>query len=111
MNTSARALFSRGGIEEALTGRKPVLLNVVPDSLLTLAVYVSRDYVQAGIVDLKGATLRSERIQLSSSETGTSFMRKLFMLTDSVVNDEKKAKLWGLASHPSDRSTCRTALF
>lgn len=83
------------GIEDALTGRKPVLLDVVPDSLLTLSVYVSRDYVQAGIVDLKGAMLRSERIQLSPSETGSSFMRKLFMLTDSVVN-EKKERLWGI---------------
>lgn len=92
----AEGIVFERGIEEALTGRKPILLDVVPDSLLTLGIYISRDYVQAGIVDLKGATLRSERIHLSTAETETSFMRKLFMLTDSVVKDEIKPKLWGI---------------
>lgn len=92
----AEGIVFERGIEEASTGRKPILLDVVPDSLLTLGVYISRDYVQAGIVDLKGATLRSERIHLSVTETETSFMRKLFMLTDSVVKDEIRQKLWGI---------------
>ena len=84
------------GIEEASTGRKPLLLQVVPDSLLTLGVYISRDYIQAGIVDLKGASLRNERIHLSASETEESFIRKLFMLTDSVFNIDRRANIWGI---------------
>lgn len=92
----AEGVVFEKGTEESVAGRKPALLDVVPDALLTLGVYISREYVQAGIVDLKGSMMRSEQVRLSAAETETSFMRKLFMLTDSVVRDNMAQNLWGI---------------
>jgi predicted NBD/HSP70 family sugar kinase len=61
-----------------------------------LGIYISRDFIQAGIVDLKGSTLRSERIQLSTTETEADFFRKLYLVTDRIVNLEKRDNLWGI---------------
>lgn len=88
-------VFERG-VYEASTGRKPVRLHIVPDSLLTLGIYINREFIQAGVVDLTGATLRSERVQFSATETEENFFRKLYMVTDRIINIEKKANLWGI---------------
>jgi predicted NBD/HSP70 family sugar kinase len=96
------------GTETNSVGRKADLIDVVPNSLLTLGVSVEASYIEVGIVNLKGAILRREKIKLSPDEEEESFIRKLNLLLNTIVTDEYKKRLWGVGISsigPMDIST------
>lgn len=82
--------------ENSAIGRKADLIAVVPDSLLTLGIYIGSSVINVGIINLQGAILRNEEISLSPDETEESFVRKIFMLTDLVYTEDIKSRVWGI---------------
>lgn len=84
------------GTANASAGRRADLIEVVPNSLLTLGILIESSYIQIGIINLKGAILRSEQAKLSADDDESSFIRKMFMLIRMVVTDEYKDRLWGV---------------
>ena len=52
------------GTSASTSGRRPTLLEVVPDSLLTLGISVGRDYLQVGIINLTGAIVLHNQVQI-----------------------------------------------
>jgi len=79
-------------------GRKTDLIDVVPDSLLTFSIQIRADAIQAGIVNLKGAILKSETMPLTPEDDETTFSRKLHTLIEDILSDEHDyaQKLWGV---------------
>lgn len=82
--------------EKSAIGRKADLIVVVPDSLLTLGIYIGSSRINVGIINLHGAILRNEEISLSPDESEQSFIRKLFMLIDMVYTKDIRPKVWGI---------------
>jgi len=55
------------GVAEAELGRKPVLLDINPDSCYALGLNISRDKCSLGIVNLKGELKARKEIDLSNA--------------------------------------------
>lgn len=89
-------IMSASDTENSVIGRKADLITVVPDSLLTLGIYIGSSVINAGIINLQGAILRNEEISLSPDETEESFIRKLFMLVDLVKTEDILPRIWGI---------------
>jgi predicted NBD/HSP70 family sugar kinase len=77
-------------------GRRADLLRIVPDSLLTLGVFIERGYAEIGIVNLNGSILKSERFEISPRETADNFLDTLLHICTKLVNDEWKDRIWGI---------------
>jgi predicted NBD/HSP70 family sugar kinase len=77
-------------------GRKRVFLDVLPDSLLTLGIYIGRDILKVGIINLKGQILQSESLDLSFMENNDVFIKNLFMLCDHLLESKYKEGIWGI---------------
>lgn len=77
-------------------GRKRVFLDVLPDSLLTLGIYIGRDILKVGIINLKGQILQSESLDLSFMENNDVFIKNLFMLCDHLLETKYKEGVWGI---------------
>ncbi|MEM1484699.1 ROK family protein [Oscillospiraceae bacterium PP1C4] len=84
------------GICESSAGRKPTLLEVVADSLLTLGICVGRDFLQVGIVDLKGRIISSDQIQMAQITSEETFMKSLFAICDRIFENVDRSKVWGI---------------
>ncbi len=84
------------GITQASVGRKPVLLEAVDDSLLTIAVYIGRDFLMVGIVDLKGHIRICEHVSTSKIFSSAAVQSNILRLCDSVITRSDKSKIWGI---------------
>lgn len=89
-------IVEESGQIDSHTGRKPALLKVIPDSLLTLGICFVRDHIEVGIIDLRGCILRSVRFPISPKETLDSFLETLLHVTDGFMTDEIKRRIWGI---------------
>ena len=89
-------IVSEHGTDESTSGRKPVMIDIVNDCLLTLGVYIGLENVVVSVINLKGASLCAERMKVSPDDTEKTFLRKLNMLIDSVLTDDIRGKLWGI---------------
>ena len=84
------------GMAESTGGRRRTYLQVIPDSLLTLGIYIGRDTLSVGIIDLKGQIIQSEDRKLSAMESNEILLEKLFLLCDGMIQKEHKGKIWGI---------------
>lgn len=84
------------GTTQSTVGRKPVLLEAVADSLLTLAVYLGRDFLMVGIVDLKGKVRLSEHVSMSRITTSGAVLSNVLRLCDSTIARTDRSKIWGI---------------
>lgn len=84
------------GVAESTGGRRRTYLQAVPDSLLTLGIYVGRDNLKAGIINLKGQIIQSESMELSVMENNDVFLKGLFLLCDRMMQTRYKEKIWGI---------------
>jgi len=84
------------GEAKSTGGRKRTYLDVVPDSLLTLGIYIGRDALNVGIINLKGQILQTENMELSFMENNDVFLKSLFMLCDRLLETKYKSKIWGI---------------
>lgn len=83
------------GAADSTGGRKRTYLQVIPDALLTLGVFINRDNLYVGIINLKGQILQSDSIELTAMENNDTFLKKLYLLCDRLMKEEKAKKLWG----------------
>ena len=83
------------GAADYTVGIKRYYLQVIPDALLTLGVFVNRDNLYVGIINLKGQILQSDSIELTAMENNDTFLKKLYLLCDRLMKEEKAKKLWG----------------
>jgi predicted NBD/HSP70 family sugar kinase len=91
----------QGVVEESgkavtVVGRKADLLRIVPDSLLSLGIFVNRGYTEIGVVNLNGSILRSERFEVSPSESVDDFLDILLYLSSKYMTGEWKGRIWGI---------------
>ncbi len=84
------------GVAQSTGGRKRTYLQVIPESLLTLGIYISRDHLNVGIIDLKGQVIQAENMELSAMEGNDIFLKKLFLLCDRLMRTGHKEKIWGI---------------
>ena len=78
------------------SGRRPILLDIVADSQLTLGVNIGRDNVRAGIIDLRGNVLVSNNFAMGHINNADDFMKALFVLCDSILKTSGSPKIWGI---------------
>ncbi len=84
------------GVADSTGGRKRTYLQVVPESLLTLGIYINRDSLNVGIINLKGQIIQSESMELSVMESNDIFLKRLFLLCDRFMQTEYREKIWGI---------------
>jgi predicted NBD/HSP70 family sugar kinase len=91
-----KGIVGECGEANSTGGRKRVFLDVLPDSLLTLGIYIGRDILKVGIINLKGQILQSESLDLSFMENNDVFIKSLFMLCDHLLETKYKEGIWGI---------------
>lgn len=84
------------GVADSTGGRKRTYLQVVPESLLTLGIYINRDNLNVGIINLKGQIIQSESMELSVMESNDIFLKRLFLLCDRLMQTRFGEKIWGI---------------
>lgn len=84
------------GVANSTGGRKRTYLQVVPESLLTLGIYINRDNLNVGIINLKGQIVQSESMELSVMESNDIFLKRLFLLCDRLMQTRFGEKIWGI---------------
>lgn len=84
------------GTTASVAGRRPTLLEVVPDSLLTLGISVGRDFLQVGIITLTGAVLLSSQVPVGQFSTEESFLNGLLAVCESTLQTVPFHKVWGI---------------
>lgn len=92
----SKGIVRECGTSESASGRKPTLLEVVPDALLTLGIAVGRDFLQVGIIDLTGRIVLSDQIQMSQITSEDTFLQSLFAICDNILNNIKDSRVWGI---------------
>jgi predicted NBD/HSP70 family sugar kinase len=91
-----QGVVEESGKIETTAGRRADLLRIVPDSLLTLGVFVERGFTEIGMVNLNGNILRSERFGISPKEAADDFLDTLLHICTKLINDEWKDRIWGI---------------
>lgn len=84
------------GEADSTGGRKRTYLQADPDSLLTLGIFINRDNLNVGIINLKGRIIQSESLEFSIMESNDVFMRSLFLLCDRLMQTGYQEKIWGI---------------
>lgn len=84
------------GTSETQTGRKPILLEAVPESLLTLGVHIGRDFIMAGIVDLCGNVRSFEHIPLPQILSRESLISGVLLLCERSLASVEQRRVWGI---------------
>ncbi|GMQ57966.1 ROK family transcriptional regulator [Vallitalea sediminicola] len=77
-------------------GRKRTNLDISNESLLTLGIYIGRDFLQVGVINLKGQILQAENISLKEIKNNEMLMDSLFMLCDKLIKSRYKDNIWGI---------------
>ncbi|WP_193774454.1 ROK family protein [Vallitalea guaymasensis] len=77
-------------------GRKRTNLDVSNDSLLTMGIYIGRDFLQVGIINLKGQILQTENISLKEIKSNEMLIDSIFMLSDKLIQSRYKDNIWGI---------------
>lgn len=75
------------------SGRKAKLLNVVADSILSLGIMIGRNHVKAGIIDLKGNVLISNRFSIDQVHNSDDFIKALYIICDSIISEHNRSKI------------------
>lgn len=91
-----RGIVRECGPGESSAGRRPTLLEVVPEALLTLGICVGRDFLQVGIIDLQGHTVLSDQIQMSQITNEETFLNSLCAICDHILSSVDASKVWGI---------------
>lgn len=89
-------IVRESGEADSTGGRKRTFLQAVPDSLLTLGIYISRDRLMVGIINLKGQMIQSESMEFSMLEGNDVFLKSLYLLCDRMMQTESRDKIWGI---------------
>lgn len=84
------------GEGDSTGGRKRTNLQAVPDALLTLGIFINRDCLNVGLINLKGQVMAEERLKLTAGEGNELFLKKLFLLCDKFMGTEYREKIWGI---------------
>lgn len=77
-------------------GRKPKLLEIDSEALLTLAISIDREMLKVGIVNAKGTILRSEHIPFPRIDSNQVLIDNIFYLCDLMMKDPLKDRFWGI---------------
>lgn len=77
-------------------GRKPKLLELNPNALLTLAVSIDREMLLVGIVNARGMILRSEHIPFRQVDTNQMLTDTIIYLCDRMMQDPLSRNFWGI---------------
>ncbi len=93
--------FDAGIIRECgksvtLSGRKPKLLELVPDSLLTMGVDIGRDFIEVGIVDLCGKVQFYEHVAMVNIHSSEALLSAILGLCNNIISKTNKSKVWGI---------------
>lgn len=95
-------LIGSGLIKEGMTsdiqtvGRKPIRLHPNENSIYSLGIYISRDYIKFSILTLSAYIIKETTIALYEDETSTSLIRKLLDGIDEILEDTDKNKICGI---------------
>lgn len=77
-------------------GRKPKLLELNPNALLTLAVSIDREMLLVGIVNARGTILRAEHIPFRQVDNNQILTDNIFYLCDMMMQDPLNRNFWGI---------------
>lgn len=91
-----KGIIRECGVASKNNGRRPTLLEVVPNSLLTLAISIDRDMLEVGIINLKGQILCVESVPFNFIRGNDAFLSSLYMICDRIVKTSYFEKVWGV---------------
>ncbi|TAH68303.1 MAG: ROK family protein [Anaerolineaceae bacterium] len=92
----AKGILQECGSASSTGGRKPMFLDVVPNSLLSLGVSIGRDVIQVGIINLKGEVIQSENLPFAPIVDGDAFLGSIFYLCDELLKHKLRSNIWGI---------------
>lgn len=78
-----------GYIQEVSAGRTPILLTTNPSVLLSLGVYISRDFVEVALIDISGMICVHQKTAFAIEESNDSFINKITDQIDFVLQQSK----------------------
>lgn len=84
------------GHSDSTGGRRAAVLEIHPGALLTLGIAVGREYVQVGIVNLRGEVLEAEMTPFSAIGSTADFLNSLFYLCDRMLQHSLHERIWGI---------------
>ena len=64
-------------VQETSAGRTPILLETTPGTLLAMGIYISRDFCNVSIIDIKGGIYAQNRTNFSKEESENTFIHKI----------------------------------
>lgn len=86
------------GTAASEAGRKPVLLDVVPDCPLFVSVQVTRSYISVGLANCKGKFLNINTSPIDASDTVSSILSKITLLLDQVLTPTVLERTWAIGA-------------
>lgn len=84
------------GTTDTKTGRRPTLLEAVPDSLLTLGIDIGRDFIEVGIVDLCGKVQCFDHVPITRILSGQALIGEILRLCDAALQQTQRENVWGI---------------
>ncbi|MEJ6950730.1 ROK family protein [Natronospora cellulosivora (SeqCode)] len=90
-------LVRESGFGESKGGRKPVLLELIPDSILTIGLDIEIDEITAVIIDLEGKILLYKEQVLVGKKDEEYILRQVNLLIKELLNvEEYRNKVIGI---------------
>jgi len=84
------------GASYSTGGRRPILLEIVPNSMLTLGISIGRDILQAGIINLRGEILQSETLPMAPIRNSEALLKSIFNLCDHLIKNKLSGNILGI---------------
>ncbi len=84
------------GESQSSRGRRPILLEIVPNSMLTLGISIGRDFLQAGIINLRGEIIQSETLSMAPIRSGDALLKSIFSLCDHLIKNKLSENIIGI---------------
>jgi len=84
------------GASSSTGGRRPILLEIVPNSMLTLGISIGRDILQAGIINLRGEILQSETLPMAPIRNNEALLKSIFSLCDQLIKNKLSGNILGI---------------
>lgn len=96
-------LIASGYVEGAGTvvsnsGRKPMLLDVVPSRPLLIAIQVTRQYVGAGVINLKGTVSKINMSVVEVNDTPNAILSKICVMLDEIITPDIAGDIWAIGA-------------
>ena len=79
-------------------GRKPVMLDISPNSPCALSISINRDFVYTSLINLRGDIILEDMLVLHNIESRDSFLQGIYGCCEKILNSEaaRNSRIMGI---------------